>query len=188
MKIAINLASQPSRRERPVIVATVLLSAALAGLLAVLVSLALTGRGELADTRLAIDHLNQKLTALAREQAKLDQIQRKPENAQVLERSVFLNSLLYRKAISWTRIFADLEEALPHNVRINSIRPYLAGNSQINLEMLVGSDQTEPLLEMLKRLESSEKFGGTAVSSRIPPAQNEPLFRYKVNVNYAQRF
>ncbi len=188
MKIAVNLASQPFRRERPVIAATVVLSAALAGLLGVLVSLALAERGALADTHLAIDRLNQKLNTIAREQAKLDQVQRQPENAQVLERSVFLNSLLYRKAISWTRIFADLEQTLPHNVRVNSIRPYLAGDNQINLEMLVGSEQTEPMLELLKRLESSGKFGATSVSSRIPPAQNEPLFRYKVNVNYAQSF
>ena len=48
---------------------------------------------------------------------------RKPENAEVLERSVFLNALLVRKGISWTRIFADLEKVLPHNVRIIQIHP-----------------------------------------------------------------
>ncbi len=188
MNISINLSSQPARRERPVIVATVVLSVALAGLLLLLVTLALTERGEAADTRLAIQRLNQKLAVLSREQAKLDQVQRQPENAQVLDRSVFLNALLYRKAISWTRIFSDLEQTLPHNVRVNSIRPYLTGNNQVNLEMLVGAEQTEPMLELLKRLEASEKFGATAVSNRVPPAQNEPLFRYKVTVNYAQRF
>ena len=57
------------------------------------------------------------------EQAKLDAVLRKPENAQVLDRSVLLNSLLYRKGISWTKIFADLEKMLPHNVRVISIRP-----------------------------------------------------------------
>ena len=47
------------------------------------------------------------------EQAQLDAVLRKPENAEVLERSVFLNALLVRKGISWTRIFADLEKVLP---------------------------------------------------------------------------
>ena len=188
MNIAINLASRPQRRERPVIAATAILATLLAGLLVLMVTLAVTERGEAADTRAAIQRVNQKLAVLAREQAKLDQVQRLPENAQVLDRSVFLNSLLYRKAISWTRIFSDLEQTLPHNVRINSIRPNLTGANQVNLEMLVGSEQTEPMLELLKRLESSEKFGSTSVSNRVPPAQNEPLFRYKVTVNYAQRF
>ena len=42
----------------------------------------------------------------------------------MLERSVFLNALLYRKGISWTRIFADLEKVVPHNVRIMSDPPH----------------------------------------------------------------
>ena len=47
------------------------------------------------------------------EQARQDAILRQPENAEVLERSLFLNALLYRKGISWTRIFADLEKSFP---------------------------------------------------------------------------
>ena len=57
------------------------------------------------------------------EQAELDAVLRKPENAEVLERSVFLNTLLLRKGISWTRILADLEKTMPHNVRIIQIHP-----------------------------------------------------------------
>ena len=48
--------------------------------------------------------------------------------------------------------------------------------------------QTEQLLQLLVKLENSEQFGHTAVSSIQPPSQSEPLFRYKVNVNYVQKF
>ncbi len=44
----------------------------------------------------------------------------------MLERSLFLNTLIERKAISWTKIFADLEKVLPYNVRLVSVR--LAGS------------------------------------------------------------
>jgi hypothetical protein len=30
-------------------------------------------------------------------------------------------------------------------------------------------------------------FGATAVHSSLPPAQTEPLFRYRISVNYAQK-
>ena len=49
---------------------------------------------------------------------------RRPQNADVLEQSVFLNALLKRKGISWTKIFADLEKVVPYNVRIIQIRRF----------------------------------------------------------------
>ena len=54
--------------------------------------------------------------------------------------------------------------------------------------MNVGAEQTEPLLQLLIKLENSEQFGHTSVSTIVPPSQSEPLYRYKVNVNYAQKF
>jgi len=43
----------------------------------------------------------------------MDAVLHQPENASVLERSVFLNDLIYHKAISWSRMFADLEKTAP---------------------------------------------------------------------------
>jgi len=35
----------------------------------------------------------------------------------------FLNGLITRKSISWSRIFSDLERVIPHNVRLLAVRP-----------------------------------------------------------------
>ncbi|MBI1791081.1 MAG: hypothetical protein HYR60_26425 [Acidobacteria bacterium] len=188
MRIQINLASRPFRRDRPVIAAAVVFGLILTVLLALQISLTVNETRELKGTRAAIGRLTAEIAKLDAEQAKLEAVQRKPENAQVLERSVFLNSLLYRKAISWTRIFADLEQVLPHNVRVISIRPWLNPRNQVVLEMLVGSEQTEPLLQLILRLEQSDLFGVVQLSNRMPPSQNDPLYRYKVNVHYGQKF
>ena len=75
---------------------------------------------------------------------------------------------------------------MPYNVRIISIRPEVNAQNQIRLEMNVGAETTEPVIEMLKRLESSEMFGATYVHTSLPPSQSEPLFRFRVSVNYAQ--
>jgi len=188
MTVNINLASQPFRRDRPMLIGSAVSGVLLLALLGMLISLNLSELTRLASTRKDVDRLDSQLRVIAAEQAKLEAVLRKPENAQVLDRSVLLNSLLYRKGISWTKIFADLEKTLPHNVRVISIRPSVDAQNQIMLEMNVGSEQTEPLLQLLIKLENSEQFGHTAVSSILPPSQSEPLFRYVVNVNYAQKF
>jgi type IV pilus assembly protein PilN len=187
MKIGLNLASQPFRRDRPMIVASTVLGVILGAMLILLVTLTVLERNQLASTRSEIDRLENQVAKLSREQAGVESELRKPENAQVLERSLFLNSLLYRKGVSWTQIFVDLEQTVPHNVRIISIRPYLTGQNQVMLDMTAGAEQTEPLLKLLISLENSKLFGKTSVSSRQPPSQNEPLFRYKVQVSYGQQ-
>jgi Tfp pilus assembly protein PilN len=112
---------------------------------------------------------------------------RQPANAEVLERSVFINSLLYRKGISWTRLMADLEKTMPPNVRVLNIRPYLTGRNQITLELMVGSESGEAVLPLYKSLESSPVFGSVLPLNYQPPTQAEPLHRYRFTVNYAQK-
>jgi Tfp pilus assembly protein PilN len=187
MNVSVNLASQPFRRDRPMLIGSAVAGVLLLALLGLLVSLNWMERGRLASAHAAIAQMDRRLGALTAEQTKLEAILRKPENAQVLDRSVLINTLLYRKGISWTRIFSDLEKVLPHDVRVISIRPAVNDRNQIVLEMNVGAEQTEPLLQFLIKLENSELFGHTAVSSILPPSQSEPLYRYKVNVNYAQK-
>ena len=140
MNIPINLASQPFRRDRAVLAASGVLGVLLIALLVFLLSLNSLESGQVAETRQEIARLESRLHAVSTEQARQDAILRQPENAEVLERSLFLNALLYRKGISWTRIFADLEKVVPYNVRIMAIRPSVAGPNQVSLDMTVGSD------------------------------------------------
>ncbi|MBK9170372.1 MAG: hypothetical protein IPM24_23320 [Bryobacterales bacterium] len=186
MRLELNLATQPFERNRPYVAATIVLAALLTGLLALVTGLILEERGQLADTRGAIDGSRQELREIAARQAEVDAVLRRPENAAVLERSIFLNGLLRRKSVSWTGIFADLETTLPYNTRVISIRPWLNAANRVVLEMSVGAEQTEPLLKLLMSLENSPLFGATQVTNTLPPGQNEPLHRYRINVHYAQ--
>jgi type IV pilus assembly protein PilN len=187
MKIKINLASQPFRRDRPMLVASGFAAVALAGLMGLLLSLQTTQQAQVAGTQTAIAALESRLRTISAEQARIESVLRKPENAEVLERSVFLNALLYRKGISWTRIFADLEKTVPHNVRVISIRPFVNAENQITLDMTVGSESPQPVIEFIRKLESPPLFGSAYLHSSLPPTQTEPLYRYRVTVNYAQK-
>jgi type IV pilus assembly protein PilN len=183
----INLASEPFRRDRPALAAAAAAGVLLLAVLVGLVSLAVTQRGRAAQTSRNLERLRTQARALAAGQARLESALRRPENAEVLERSRFLNSLIYRKGISWTKIFDDLEKILPHNVRLFAVRPQVNAQNEISLDMLVGAESGPPVVEMLKRLEDSAQFGGTYIHSTLPPSPSEPLVRYRVTVNYAQK-
>lgn len=188
LRVPINLASEPFRRDRPVLVGSAALAVVLSLLLIYQIVAIVSERHQAADIRIAIDRQNSRLRAIAAQQATLNTKLRRPENAEVLERSLFLNTLIERKAISWTKIFADLEKVMPYNVRLVSVRlPEVDTNNQVLLDMVVGSKDVPPILELLKRLEGSAQFGPTSVQSSAPPSQTDPFYRYHVTVSYAQK-
>ena len=188
MHIPINLSSEPFRRDRPMLIASSICAALLTGLLAVLVFMISAERGRMKETRVAVSRLSAQLGKMAAEQARLDAILRQPANAEVLERSVLLNTLVERKSISWTRIFSDLEEVMPYNVRVISVRlPQINSRNEVLLDMVVGAKDPSPAIDFFKRLEESPRFGTIEGHSLAPPTQNDPLYKYRVTVNYVQK-
>jgi type IV pilus assembly protein PilN len=187
MKIGINLASEPFRRDRPMMVGSVTVGVALTALLGMLIYLAIAERGKSAEAREMIARMEKQLSVMSAEQTKLEGVLRRPENSEVLYKTRFLNELLVRKGVSWTRIFSDLEQVTPHNVRLISIRPQIGSGNQLMLDMLVGSQTNEPMINFLMALESSALFGAPSVHNSQPPTQLEPLFRYRISVNYGQK-
>ncbi len=185
MRIPLNLASEPFRRDRPVLVGSIVAGVLLTAALAILVSLAVLERNAAAATRREIATLEREASALAAEQSRLESFLRRPDNAAVLDYVAFLNSLLYRKGISWTRLFADLESVLPYNVRLVSVRPQVGRSNEVLLEMVVGAESPAPIIELLKRLESSPLFGSVDLHNTAPPGQSDPLYRSRVTVRYA---
>lgn len=187
MRIPINLAREPFRRDRPILIASALVGVLLLGTLALLTVMAIADRREADDTQVALNRVNSQLQRIHAEQAKIDNAMRQPGNAEVLDRSAFLNSLIYRKAISWTKIFADLEKVMPPNVRVIAIRPQISGRNRVFLDMTVAADAPEQMTGLVSKLEGSDIFGSTVVSSITPPSQSDPFYRYRLSVNYAQK-
>ena len=183
----INLASQPFRRDRGVFVFSVALSAILFMLLLVLVALAIQQRSQADDTRLALGKLERTTASQQNEIARLEGLLRQNENAAVLDRGLFLNTLIQRKSISWTRVFSDLSSVLPGDVRLVAVRPQIMGNNQVVLDMTLAATTSRPVVGFLMKLEQSPVFGATTVLSWRPPSQNENVFVYRVTANYAQK-
>jgi len=187
MKIPINLASEPFRKDRAMLAASLAVGVLLVAALAFLVMLANADNAQLADLRKEVTQLHTQIAAAGKQQADFEAVIRKPENAQVLELSVFLNTLLSRKGNSWTRILADLEKTMPANVKMLNIQPYVTGRNQVVLSLQVGSEGPEPVILFYKALERSDLFGGVTQNIYQPPSQAEPLYRYRFTVNYGQK-
>ncbi|HTW64929.1 MAG TPA: hypothetical protein VME17_09955 [Bryobacteraceae bacterium] len=188
LRVPINLATEPFRRDRPMLVGSFAIAIVLVLLLIFQVFTILNERAQATDIRVALDRESAQLRSIGAQQARLNATLRKPENAEVLERSLFLNTLIDRKAISWTKIFEDLEKVMPYNVRLVSVRlPAVDSNNQVLLDMVVGAKDVQPILDLLKHLEGSPQFGPYTVQTSTPPSQTDPLYRYHVTVSYAQR-
>jgi len=188
LRIPINLATEPFRRDRPMLAGSAAIAILLGLLLIFQMVRIVSEHRQAADIRIAIDQENAQIRAIGAQQAKLNATLRKPENAEVLERSLFLNTLIDRKAISWTKIFGDLEKVMPYDVRLLSVRlPAVNSNNRVLLDMVVGAKDVKPILELFKRLEASPQFGNASVQTSTPPSQTDPFYRYHVMVSYAQR-
>ncbi|MGO9898059.1 MAG: hypothetical protein ACLPX8_28065 [Bryobacteraceae bacterium] len=187
MKIPINLASQPFRRDRAMFLASFGVSLLRAATLGALLYLARADRAERAELSREVDRLRAQVSAASADQSRLDSVLRQPVNAQVVERSVFLNDLIYHKSVSWSRLFSDLEQTVPGSVQILSLHPTVDNENQVTLDMTVGAQSPLALIELLKALEESPRFGKVYNHSMLPPTQAEPLNRCRITVNYAQK-
>jgi type IV pilus assembly protein PilN len=189
----INLASQPFRRERAQTATLALTVTLLACSLLVLTGLVLHARSQAADLRRQIGTQEAAAQHLQREQIQFSSVLSKPENADIFSKSVFLNELIARRGLSWTRVFKDMETVMPANMRLLGIRlPQVGagesdGINRVQLDMFVGSTQPDAVIHLLKSLEQSSMFGSASVTNQSPPTQNDPLYKYRVTVAYAQK-
>jgi type IV pilus assembly protein PilN len=187
MRSQINLATEPFRRDRLILVASSVAAVVLLVTLALLSMMIAGDRRSMAASLSALDRTQTRLSGVQSEQRKLDAALRQSGNADVLERSQFINALLYRKGISWTRLFADMGKVMPPNVRVLSIRPSVDSNDHISLDMVVAADTPKPVLDLLAKFEESDLFGSPSMYGVIPPSQTDPSYRYRLSVNYAQK-
>jgi hypothetical protein len=188
VRIPINLASEPFRRDRPMLVGSSVCAVLLIALLALQVMLIRGNRVQASDVRIGVSQLTRQFASVDAEQAKFEQDLKRPGNAEVFQRSVLLNALVDRKSISWTRIFADLEHVKPYNVRVISIRlPKIHSRQEVSLDMTVGMDTWDPSQDFFDALQASPRFGPVVLQSWEPPSLNQKLYEYHFTVEYGQK-
>jgi type IV pilus assembly protein PilN len=89
----------------------------------------------------------------------------RPEAAAKLNEIGFLNHLIARKSLSWTRLLADLEDLVPNNVHLVNLAPNFGKAGGITLQIDLEGRSIADVSEFIHRLEKSTVFQNVIVSS-----------------------
>lgn len=198
MSQALNLAARPFVNRRPVVRLALLLW--LAGVLLLVGNVwlywdFLAGRGDVharrAEVEEAIATEERRIAALEEELASYDLL---AQNRQV----DYLNQRIARRRFSWSRLFDQLADVLPRDVRIESLSPAVAGeerrggprrsdlsavagNVLLRIEAHARSD--EAILELVDALFTDQDFQNPNLIQQA--ATEQGVIRFSLEVVYS---
>lgn len=158
MRININLASSPyeaawqyTRRMRLLVAGLAILAVALLGYI-------LYQRRSTRDVDQRIAAARHEMASLDAEKAQAQAILNQPQNRQVADQSEFLNNLFARKALSWTKVFAEMEKLMPAAIHVVSMKPEFNRENQLVLHVMVATSSRDKAVELVQHMETSPHF------------------------------
>ncbi len=158
MRFDINLASQPyeaarfyRRRVGAVVAALAIVTALLVGYIAYQRAQSRGINKQLAEVR-------REINGLDFEDAQARALLNKPANRDIADQSEFLNELFARKALSWTRVFTEMEKIVPPNLHVVSMKPEYTKTNDLMLHVVVATDSRDRAIELVRRMEKSTHF------------------------------
>ena len=184
MRLDINLATQPYEDVRRFWLRW---GGALAGmgiLTLLLLYLAIAGLLTARQDRNLIRQRQQQIAERDREKAQAEALLNRPENRSTRDRSQFLNDLFQRKAFSWTRVFEDLERIMPARLHVVSIRPELAPDNQLAINLTVAGNSREHALALVEKMEASQRFQQTRIEQEEALTGQADTVQFNISAVY----
>lgn len=108
-------------------------------------------RAEEQEMRVQAEALGKRVSEL---ESRLD----RPESTAKLNEIGFLNHLILRRSLSWTRLFGVLEELVSNNVHFAGLAPDVAADGTVMLRLRVQARSMADIKEFLERVEKSPLF------------------------------
>jgi type IV pilus assembly protein PilN len=158
MRLDINLATRPYEDAREFWMRWGLIVGLLGVFTLALLVYAVKGWTEAGRDRHEIARLQGLIAERDLERANDQAVLDMPVNRSTRDQSQFLNGLIQRKSFSWTRVFEDLEQVMPPNLHVSSLRPELNEQNQMQLDMKVVGDTRAAAVELVHRMEGSKHF------------------------------
>src|ERR1035438_6174461 len=158
MRLDINLATRPYEDAREFWARWGLGVGLLAVLTLLLLGWAMRGWQNAGRDRQNIEQLQAQIAERDHERSQAQAFLDMTANRSTRDQSQFLNGLIQRKSFSWTRVFEDLEQVMPSNLHVVSLRPELNEQNQMQLEMKVAGDNRSAAVELVHRMEGSKHF------------------------------
>jgi type IV pilus assembly protein PilN len=158
MRLNINVATQPYQDVRRFLfrwgLAVVIVALLTFGLVYAAVSATLNWR----TLTKRENELRAQIAERDRIRANAESFLNQKQNRATRDQSQFLNSLIARKAFSWTDVLSDLERIMPGGIQVVGIRPQINDNNQLELRLTVAGQSRDSAIELVRRLEGSQHF------------------------------
>jgi type IV pilus assembly protein PilN len=184
MRVNLNLATQPYEDVRDFLlkwglglVLAVVASAAL-------VWLAVSGWRQSRDIERDMRVKQQEIGRLKEDEKKAQAMLDEPRNSGTRAQAALLNSLIARKAFSWTQAFSDFEKLMPARVQVMSIQPQLDPDNQLTINLVVTSPSRDRAIELLKNLEDSKHFEHAQLLSEANDPEGKEGTRFQITAVY----
>jgi hypothetical protein len=103
--------------------------------------------------------------ALGTRMAELGSRLDRPEATAKLNEIGFLNQLIARKNLSWTRLFADLEDMVPDAVHLVTLTPGISEEGIVTLSLALQGKSITDISQFVERLEQSPVFENITVAA-----------------------
>jgi Tfp pilus assembly protein PilN len=157
MRVSVNLATRPFVELRPFFLRLRLVMAALvlAGLALAITAHVLAVKATRQQAE--VDRLRDRTIAAQQGKLRTEQRLRQPQNAVILDRAHFLNTVFLRKSFSWTAVMMDLENVLPAGVQVTSIEPAVTADGQVIIRLRVAGER-DRAVQLVRNLERSRRF------------------------------
>jgi Tfp pilus assembly protein PilN len=183
----LNLASQPFRnRALPWAISGIITVASLFALVFIISLTSQTNTKAVAAER-QLRELEEQRDALKQQAAEVKDAM-SPEQRNALKAA---QSLVDRKRFSWSRLFADLEAALPAGVRVSriSVRDVaLSGDQTVAiLELAVIEKSPESVTAMISEMDRGGIFQAEPVSQALQKGRGESGTEWTLRVRYTPR-
>jgi len=134
------------------------------------------------------------VAALRKEMAALNRRAKEIESTLTPEQKRTLKSahtLVDRKRFSWSRLFTDLEAALPGSVRVARITVKEVGadgdRTVADLDLVVVSKSAATITQMIKEMASEGVFHAELISQSLQRGRGETGEEYEMLVRYVPR-
>jgi len=180
MRITLNLASRPFADLGPALRRLRIGMGVLAGLcLIFLLGLHLFDR-QAAAARAREHALDGQIAKIDAERTAAENFMSRPDNAQLLKQTDFLNQRFDEKAFSWTLAMEAMETVLPAGVQVTSIEPIRDKDGHITVHLRVVGPR-DHAVDLVGNLERSRRFiqprivGENAESNSGPIQRQEPI-------------
>jgi type IV pilus assembly protein PilN len=174
MRVDINLATRPYEDSGPLWLRWGGALAALGLLTLILLYSTISGWAAARKDRGLIEQREQQIAARDLQKAKAEETLNLPANRGTRDRAQFLNDLFLRKAFSWTKVFEDLERVMPARLHVVSIHPEKAADNQLQIKLVVAGESRDRALELVRKMESSQRFRQTQIEQESTQAGQTP--------------